>query len=432
MSCPTRIVLTTLTSPQKLYHQTLAIRPKLIKLIEKYSQKKDDFTQLNEKFIKARRDYEALLESSMSHPPQPNYHQYAQRPPVPQQGYPGGAPGYVPQGPPSGQHEPSRYYTPAPQVHPPGTLTSTGCVCVRLTCAPDQNPYQAAASTPSNFQQRPTPAPAPFYLQGAEIPAHNSPRPQQPYGSTQGGLPPGPQHFNPQGSQPPSQQQYPPAAPPPQQQYPPRDQQPPRLESSGIQPGPIQTSTPPPQAYAAYSQPPPPAGQRPHSTYGNPQELATSAYDSPIAPHNPGPGDPYAAVPIYSQDDQETASPGAHATPTPSAPAAPSAPPPGPPQGVPTPLAFAAPSQPQYEAYHPPSASSQAPNPNPYDPAAAAAAPSQPAPPPPNVMTPPPAAGPAPYGHHHQGQPPAPYNPYVPPPAEPSAPQDFYRQSAAY
>ncbi len=30
----------TLTCAQKLYHQTLAIRPKLIKLIEKYSQKK--------------------------------------------------------------------------------------------------------------------------------------------------------------------------------------------------------------------------------------------------------------------------------------------------------------------------------------------------------------------------------------------------------
>lgn len=27
---------------QKLYHQTLAIRPKLIKLIEKYSQKKGE------------------------------------------------------------------------------------------------------------------------------------------------------------------------------------------------------------------------------------------------------------------------------------------------------------------------------------------------------------------------------------------------------
>jgi len=69
----------------------------------------DDFTQLNEKFIKARRDYEALLESSMSHPPQPTYHQYAMRPGP---GYVGGAPGgYPPQGPPQEQ----RYYTPGPQ-----------------------------------------------------------------------------------------------------------------------------------------------------------------------------------------------------------------------------------------------------------------------------------------------------------------------------
>ncbi|RMD43412.1 hypothetical protein DV735_g1744, partial [Chaetothyriales sp. CBS 134920] len=52
----------------ELYHSTLAIRPKLIELIGKYTQKKDDFQQLNEKFIKARRDYEALLESSMSQP----------------------------------------------------------------------------------------------------------------------------------------------------------------------------------------------------------------------------------------------------------------------------------------------------------------------------------------------------------------------------
>ncbi|EOO02193.1 putative class e vacuolar protein-sorting machinery protein hse1 protein [Phaeoacremonium minimum UCRPA7] len=95
----------------KLYHQTLAIRPKLIKLIEKYSQKKDDFTQLNEKFIKARRDYEALLESSMSHPPQPTYQQYAMRPQVPQ-GYGSPAPNYPQQPPP--QQDPQRFYTPAP------------------------------------------------------------------------------------------------------------------------------------------------------------------------------------------------------------------------------------------------------------------------------------------------------------------------------
>lgn len=71
----------------------------------------DDFTQLNEKFIKARRDYEALLESSMSHPPQPSYHQYAPQPP---QGYGAGGPaGYQPpQGAP--QQEPPRFYAAAP------------------------------------------------------------------------------------------------------------------------------------------------------------------------------------------------------------------------------------------------------------------------------------------------------------------------------
>jgi hypothetical protein len=69
----------------------------------------DDFTQLNEKFIKARRDYEALLESSMAHPPQRTYQQYA--PPQPAYPAPSG-PSYPPSGPP--QHDPQRFYTPAP------------------------------------------------------------------------------------------------------------------------------------------------------------------------------------------------------------------------------------------------------------------------------------------------------------------------------
>ncbi|KAF4985166.1 hypothetical protein FDECE_16764 [Fusarium decemcellulare] len=129
----------------KLYHQTLAIRPKLIKLIEKYSQKKDDFTQLNEKFIKARRDYEALLESSMAHPPQHSYQQYAMRPGPPGQGYPQ-AGGYPPQGPP--QQDPSRYYTPGPG---------------------DRPQYQTS-SPPPNFQNQPQGQQAPFYVAGAEVP----------------------------------------------------------------------------------------------------------------------------------------------------------------------------------------------------------------------------------------------------------------------
>ena len=95
----------------KLYHSTLAIRPKLIELIGKYSQKKDDFTQLNEKFIKARRDYESLLEQSMTHPPQPAYGGYGRpQQPTATPSYGAISGGYPPQGTP--QQEPQRFYTP--------------------------------------------------------------------------------------------------------------------------------------------------------------------------------------------------------------------------------------------------------------------------------------------------------------------------------
>ncbi|KAK6856271.1 ESCRT-0 subunit protein hse1 [Apiospora arundinis] len=361
----------------KLYHQTLAIRPKLIKLIEKYSQKKDDFTQLNEKFIKARRDYEALLESSISHPPGPTYHQYAHRPSIPGQGYPGGGPGYAPQGTPApAQQDPQRYYTPGPQEQPP---------------------FQASSPAP-NFQ-RPTPGPAPFYLQGAEVPSQGGPPPNQ------------------QQQQQQQQQQYPPG----------------------------RTSSPPPQPYPSYpSQPPAQGGQRPQSTYGNPQELATSAYDSPVAPHRQGSGDLYSAS-VYSTEDPYAS----------SSPTAPSAPPPlapgGPSQGVPTPLAVgggpsapSAPSQPQYSAYNPHQQQQQVPA---FDAPSAPSAPSAPtnAPPPLPTAAAPPIPAPlaigrppnqdARQGLPSQMSPPpgqAQFKAYVPPGSnnEPSAPQDFYRQSA--
>ncbi|KAI8631342.1 hypothetical protein F5Y19DRAFT_463620 [Xylariaceae sp. FL1651] len=372
----------------KLYHQTLAIRPKLIKLIEKYSQKKDDFTQLNEKFIKARRDYESLLESSMSHPPQHSYHHYAAGPPMPQgYGAPAGppGPGYAPQVPTPGPQDPQKYYTPGPQVPPPQEHTQ----------------YQAT-SPPPNFQ-RPTPGPAPFYLQGAEVP--------------------------PQGGQPPAQQ------------YPPRDQ--PSRIAAGKQPAPSHPSSPPPQqTYQPYSQAPHLAGQRPQSTYGNPQELSTPAYDSPIATHNNASApDPYSAS-VYSQDDL-------YSSPTAPAPSASPPGPPGPPQGVPTPMALAShPSQPQYAAYNPRPPQQQ----NSYDapsqlppPLPTSSAPPIPHGQAPDVLMPPPLQpGGLHYdarqslpsqGHPQAQQPQQPqYKAYVPPAAgsETSAPQDYYRQSAAY
>lgn len=126
----------------ELYHSTLAIRPKLIELIGKYSQKKDDFTQLNEKFIKARRDYESLLEASMSQPSQPQYGRQSQ----PQYGYDGG---YPQQGPPP-QQGPGRYYTPGPNGVPPDSRTPKPQY-------PPQNgpqPFSYAGQPPPSQQQQ--------------------------------------------------------------------------------------------------------------------------------------------------------------------------------------------------------------------------------------------------------------------------------------
>ncbi|KJZ73194.1 Class E vacuolar protein-sorting machinery protein hse-1 [Hirsutella minnesotensis 3608] len=322
----------------KLYHQTLAIRPKLIKLIEKYSQKKDDFTQLNEKFIKARRDYEALLESSMSHPPQHNYHQYAMRPGPPNQAYPPGGAGYPMQGQPP--HDAHNYYSQGHQDQ--------------------QQAYPAAPSSPPNVQHGG--APAPFYVAGSEVPSQGSGH----------------------------------------QQYPLREQTP-RVSSHGKQP-----SSPPPQNYMAYSQQQQPPGQnpyaqstsnqRPTSTYGA-QELATSVYDSPVAPHNPKFSP---QPPGHGYGTDEASAPGAN---------------------PPPPASYA--HQPPYQSYNPPD---QAPPPVPSG---------QPPQPPHEAMSPPPlqphsnaydarqhgmsgAAGP---GSEPQ------YKPYVPPGGAPSAPtpSDYYR-----
>ncbi|KKA27641.1 hypothetical protein TD95_001740 [Thielaviopsis punctulata] len=146
----------------KLYQRTTAIRPKLIKLIEKYSQKKDDFTQLNEKFIKARRDYETLLEASMAHPPQHSYHQYPMGQQAPQPGYSGPrVGGYAPPQAPAqpGPNADQRYYNNV------------------------QDPQYAAVSSPppaGHYHRGSTSTPAPFFMAGVEVPAAPTPTPPQP------------------------------------------------------------------------------------------------------------------------------------------------------------------------------------------------------------------------------------------------------------
>ncbi|KUJ23063.1 uncharacterized protein LY89DRAFT_166208 [Mollisia scopiformis] len=292
----------------KLYHSTLAIRPKLIELIGKYSQRKDDFTQLNERFIKSCRDYEHLLDASMG--AQPTYGRY------------GG--GYPPQAAPP-QNDPGRYYSPNPQQDQP-------------------YPPQPLRTGPS-----------PFYVVAQQHP--------------------------PQGGQEPQ-------GPPGQQAYPPRDNTP-RIPSNQ-QPPPSQS--PPPNQYTG---PQPQTGHRPESTYSNPQELATSIYNSPIGNRR----DSTYSNSLYSQEDPYSA--GGSGT------------------GQP-PLA-----QQQYSAYAPQRQPS-------YD---APPAPSGAAPPAPSGPIYPSIPGDARQTLPSQGQ----YKPYpgtaenvAAPSAPPGGPADFYRQSTAY
>ncbi|KAG9240017.1 hypothetical protein BJ878DRAFT_546696 [Calycina marina] len=344
----------------KLYHSTLAIRPKLIELIGKYSQRKDEFTQLNERFIKSCRDYENLLDASMTQS-QPSC-QYG-RPQ--QQGY-GGAYGGPPGGPPP-QQNPQRYYTPGPQ---------------------QAHPYPQNPTSPDHGPQRRTPAP--FYV------VAGGQRPSEPQG-------------------PPQKQGYP-------QQYAPDPDTTPRINQGGRMPSnpqlpPLHTTHSPPSNQPMHTSSPPSqyplqSGHRPSSTYANPQELATTAFESPVNQY--APSSTYSAS-LYSQDEAYTPS---HQQQPP-------------------------PSQQQYIAYVPPPQSQSQQQPS-YEP---------PAPPQGNHVSPPlnmnsgyPAIGDSRHTLPSQGGAPSQeqYKPYqrpnsseghapsAPPSTPPSAPQDFYRQNTAY
>ncbi|KAK2761705.1 ESCRT-0 subunit protein hse1 [Arachnomyces sp. PD_36] len=167
-----------------LYHSTLSIRPKLIELIGKYSQKKDDFTQLNEKFIKARRDYESLLDASMAHPAQPHYGRPGQQQVA--YGYPGPAPQGYPQGP--SQQNQQRFYSPRPQESPNPQQNGPGGFYNSEQAAPLPYPTTTQSPDPRNrtpsgtrpFQptQQQQPPPESF-----EPPKHH--RPQSTYDNPQ-------------------------------------------------------------------------------------------------------------------------------------------------------------------------------------------------------------------------------------------------------
>ncbi|RAL16286.1 ESCRT-0 subunit protein HSE1 [Aspergillus homomorphus CBS 101889] len=257
-----------------LYHSTLAIRPKLIELIGKYSQKKDEFTQLNEKFIKARRDYESLLEASMSHPAQPQYG----RPAQPPYGYP--APVGYPQAPPA-QADPQRYFSPRPQEAQPAQSTPTPYYGAEQAHAyppptsqsPDPRdtppagaPYQQQQRQPSTESYQPTyHRPESTYDNPQELgtSVYDSPVEQRPHYPGQFPPPASAQpHFPPQQQQ---QPEYPPSS------YPPED-----------------ANRPPAGANAAHQAQPPYPTHQPAPMHQPPQVPGTASTPTPYPSSTPG------------------------------------------------------------------------------------------------------------------------------------------------
>jgi signal transducing adaptor molecule len=105
---------------QRMYSDALSLRPKLIKLINSYTYKRDRLLALNERFVKCKSEYEKLQEQQLGQyhpitPPTSNYTYTAEPQPV----APGSAyPGYY-QPPHTLQHATSSHSLNGSSVPPP-------------------------------------------------------------------------------------------------------------------------------------------------------------------------------------------------------------------------------------------------------------------------------------------------------------------------
>ncbi|KAA1082446.1 ESCRT-0 subunit protein hse1 [Puccinia graminis f. sp. tritici] len=146
----------------ELYQRTLSMRPKIVRLIEKYSQKRAELLQINNKFMKAKTTYDTMIEQSLAvhHPgvaaetytqPNPNHmssNMYGSQGPYPQVTYSydqASHPAHQalsnqhyqrPTGPPASPNQP---YPPRDIVPPEGLDTS------RFYLASDGNWYAYSA-----------------------------------------------------------------------------------------------------------------------------------------------------------------------------------------------------------------------------------------------------------------------------------------------
>ncbi|KAJ3965868.1 hypothetical protein EV361DRAFT_616738 [Lentinula raphanica] len=255
---------------QELYRSCMALRPKIVKLIEKYSQKRADLVSMNETFVRARGIFERLMEESLAgygggggYPP----NMYGGRYSVPgiasPSSYVGPQPGYFPtptpgpypgayrgpvQAPVQGPVQAPTVGSPAPQGIPAGVGPG---IQGQILQGQQQSvsAYEALYGQRASQQQQTGRYPS----QGQEIPGGQGPT-QQTY-PHQSGIPvQSPQAQNPSQQQPQQQpavqqvnMQAIPSTHQPQQQP---QQQPPQAQSPVHSQTTISTSGPPPYPYS--------------------------------------------------------------------------------------------------------------------------------------------------------------------------------------
>ncbi|OAV94974.1 hypothetical protein PTTG_06952 [Puccinia triticina 1-1 BBBD Race 1] len=181
----------------ELYQRTLSMRPKIVRLIEKYTQKKAELLQINSKFMKAKTTYDAMIEQSLAvhHPgvgaeaftqPNPN-NLYGSQGPYPQVTYSYEQASYPVQALPNQHYQrpagplasPNHQYPPRDVAPPEGIDTS------RYYLASDGNWYaysaeqlaahaSSTAAPPNNPTAHPSHQPeSSRHPQPHSSPAHN-------------------------------------------------------------------------------------------------------------------------------------------------------------------------------------------------------------------------------------------------------------------
>jgi signal transducing adaptor molecule len=194
---------------QELYRSSMALRPKIVKLIDKYSQKRADLVSMNESFVKARTIFDRMMEDSLAmhsgfyEQSRPNYRPQASS----YQGRPDSR-GPPPVGPQPFGWNPAVYDQPGYNAYPAGA-----------------SPYPQGPERPYQGPPQPVPQPQPQPYVDPSVYAQQQQAgyAQQPYGASP--YPPG------QSQQQVHQQQ--PFSPPPQQlpQLAPQLQQQPQPQS---------------------------------------------------------------------------------------------------------------------------------------------------------------------------------------------------------